>query len=134
MAVAVLVTNAGSGHMIPTGLPSRKIVLTVKATTARGDIHRDSVTFQKILVDRNGNELHRDADILLKGVAVAFDNRIAPQETRRMRFTFKIPKSIPATVNAEVVYLYEPTLLKQESMSIPMNQVQWPRDGGSGKP
>ncbi len=51
-----------------------------------------------------------------------------------MRFTFKIPKSIPATVNAEVVYLYEPTLLKQESMSIPMNQVQWPRDGGSGKP
>ncbi len=133
LTATVLLTNRGSGHMIPTGLPSRKIVLTVKAITARGDIHRDSMTFQKILVDRDGNELHRDSDILLRGVSVALDNRIAPLETRKLRFSFRIPKSVPAKVQAEVIYLYEPMLLKQESMSIPMNQVEWPDSKGGAQ-
>jgi hypothetical protein len=130
LTATVQVTNRGSGHMIPTGLPSRKIVLNVQAITERGNVHRDSMTFQKILVDREGNELTKDSDILLRGVSVAFDNRIAPQETRQLRFTFRIPQTIPAKVKAEITYLYEPMLLKQESMSILMNQTEWPGNGG----
>lgn len=130
LLATILVTNRGSGHMIPTGLPSRKIVLTVKAVTSGGNVHIDSVKFQKILADRDGKELDKDSDILLRGVSVAFDNRIAPQETRRLKFNFRIPKEVPAKVMAEITYLYEPMLLKQESMSIPMNQAEWPMDGG----
>jgi hypothetical protein len=127
LVVTVLVTNQGSGHMIPTGIPSRKLILSVEALTPRGSVHRESATFQKILVDREGNELHRDTDILLRGVRVAFDNRIAPKETRRLRFSFRIPPEEGVRIRAEISYIYEPMLLKQEIMEIPMGQALWPK-------
>jgi hypothetical protein len=37
---------------------------------------------------------------------------------------------MPVKLKAEITYLYEPMLLKQESMSIPMTQAEWPSDGG----
>ncbi len=52
--VKVSVDNKGAGHMVPTGSPSRKVLLTLTATAANGMSARQEYTFQRVVVDAAG--------------------------------------------------------------------------------
>ena len=106
----------------------------MEVITEKGQVHRETVTFQKILLDREGNELHRDAQILLKGVSVAFDNRIAPLETRRLVFNFRITDSVPVKVKAEIIWttsapLVADTLGEEQDGDILAGRPRYPHRG-----
>ena len=62
-----------------------------------------------------------DSDIMLNGKSVAKDNRIAPGEVRGEEFCFDVPDNLKAEVNAYVVYLYKPLLLRETEMKIEMD-------------
>lgn len=109
--VRVAIRNAGSGHAVPTGHPSRRLLLKVEARSApNGSLLGEGArTYQKQLLDGSGRVLVRDAD-LMRAQSVS-DNRIAPREVRVESFTFPIPEGEPVRVRAELEYVYRSHIL-----------------------
>jgi hypothetical protein len=106
--VRLLVSNTGAGHRVPTGMPSRKLVLEVEAETSTGKIYKDQTVFRKIVVDSEGREILRDGEMFTRAAAVRMDNRIPPGEQRRAGFSFLIPSTQRAELTARLVYEFSP--------------------------
>jgi hypothetical protein len=110
ISVVVYVTNAEAGHSLPTGIPSRKVILTVKLLDPRGqELESKEVVYRRVLVDGEGREIPEEniKDMFLKATSVKSDNRIRPKETRREEFTFPLPKGIGGTLLVESYLYYE---------------------------
>lgn len=123
MTVHVDVTNAGSGHRVPTGVPTRKLILFCEVRIPGGKVYKEKIVYEKAIFDAEGFELTSDADIMLGlGRSVWKDNRIFPKETRKETFTFYLPKNKEARISVWVDYLYEPVILQETEMRIEMNR------------
>jgi len=123
MTVHVDVTNTGSGHRVPTGVPTRKLILYCEIRIPGGKVYKEKIIYEKAIFDSEGFELKNDSDIMLgMGVSVAKDNRIFPKETRKEIFTFYLPKNKEAKIAVWVDYLYEPLILQETEMRIEMNR------------
>jgi hypothetical protein len=118
LVVTVSLTNQGAGHMVPTGLPGRAIVLdTIVRIGGKQELSRKQV-YQRILLDDKGNEIKKVAKFFLDARAIAQDNRIAPKEVRTERFSFNVPPGDPVEVAAKVYYLYEPFLVEKKQIQV----------------
>jgi len=125
LTVNIDITNNGSGHRVPTGIPTRKLILYCEVKIPGGNTYKDKIVYEKVLFDKNGVELKSDADIMLgSGASIAKDNRIYPKETRKERFTFYVPDGKKAMVTAWVDYLYTPAILQETEMRVEMNRDQ----------
>jgi hypothetical protein len=121
MRAVVEITNAGSGHMIPTGIPSRELLLDAQLLDSNGTVVETvSHSFKKTVVDENHNELRTDTDIILKGAGISKDNRIAPGETVEIPFFFAASAKKKYLVKATLSYKYNPLVLKEEEILIEM--------------
>jgi hypothetical protein len=109
--VTVAIRNTGSGHAVPTGHPSRRLVLKVQVRSATSGslLGETTRTYQKQLLDGNGTLLVRDAD-LLRARAVS-DSRIAAHEVRTETFSFPLSPGEPVRVQAEIEYVYRSHIL-----------------------
>lgn len=129
MIVHAELTNFGAGHMVPTGSPSKKLVLKV---SVKADGHRPleaQLVYQKILADDKGRHLNTDCDIMLEGARLVMDNLLAPGESRQEELAFPVPRGIEAQVRAQLFYNYEPMVLQEVSTEIEMAEVGL-RSGG----
>jgi len=117
LIVDVEVENVGSGHMIPTGVPSREVVVSLEAQVNRRSFRQER-RYRKVVADANYHVLGRDYEMLLRGARVLNDNRIAPRETRSERFTFSVPATGRVELRAAATYVYRPMILKQEMLKI----------------
>lgn len=123
MTVRVSLTNTGSGHRVPTGIPTRKLILYCEVRAPGGKVYKDRIVYEKAIFDENGYELTSDADIMLgRGRSLAKDNRIYPKETRSESFTFYVPGNRRASVSVWVDYLYTPVIMQETEMRIEMNR------------
>jgi hypothetical protein len=118
LIATVAVTNSGSGHKVPTGFPTRKLILSVTVTLPRGKVLEEERVYQKVLLNEEGDRIIRDSEIITEPVRMAQDNRIEPGERREEVFTFRVPPKKDAFVSARVTYLYKPILLQETEMSI----------------
>ncbi len=118
----VAVTNAGSGHAIPTGMPSRRLILTIEAKTTRKTVYTEQRVFQKVVTDAEGAELHKEGDFFIKGAKISKDTRIRPGETRQEAFSFTAPPSIDLDVSALVTYAYEPLILQKGEIIVDVSR------------
>ena len=101
------VTNFKAGHKLPTGIPNRKLHLHVDLFDSEGLlVDSAEIVFGRIIVDDEGNVLEDVTDQFLRGARELSDNRIAPKETRRSRFTFPRPPG-EEFILAEVSVIYE---------------------------
>ena len=110
ISVVVYVTNAEAGHSLPTGIPSRKVMLTVKLLDPGGqELESREVVYRRVLLDGEGTEIPEEniKDMFLKATSVKSDNRIRPKETRREEFTFPLPKGIRGSLLVESTLDYE---------------------------
>jgi hypothetical protein len=114
LLVVVYVTNAESGHRLPTGIPSRQVILRVRLLSPRAElagsvVGEKEVIYKRVLIDVEGREISDDnmKDMLLKAVGVKSDNRIYPRETRREEFKFPISDVTGEEVIVESVLRYE---------------------------
>ena len=123
LSVEVAVTNEGSGHMIPTGIPSRELVLTVTATTS-SHVLTQQRRFRKVLADKDGRVLTRDFEMLLRATSVVADNRIGPRERRVERFGFAVPATGTVKVTATVSYVYSPLVIDQREINIELARAE----------
>lgn len=123
LEVDVEVENVGSGHMIPTGVPSREVVATVEARIGKR-VYRQERRYRKVVADEKYHVLDRDYEMLLRGARVLNDNRIGPRETRRERFTFFVPSSGRVELHATASYVYTPMILKRELLKIQLGTAE----------
>ena len=120
--VTVEITNAESGHKLPTGLPVRKLVLQVTLKNQNNvEISSARKVFRKVLVDKYGTVIENAADMFLKAANIFSDNRIGPKERRVENFVFTLPKGIKEyTIDAVLNYEYTRQLLTNEPVKIQM--------------
>jgi hypothetical protein len=112
LELAVAVRNVGSGHAVPTGHPSRRLLLKVEVRAAGNGslLAEDTRTFQKQLLEGGGRILVRDSDIMLRAREVR-DTRITPGQSRTETFAFSVPQGEAVRVRAAVEYLYRSHIL-----------------------
>ena len=121
--VVVKVTNVGSGHMVPTGLPTRKLVLKVEVKTADGKtIAQASKVYQKILTDGNGRVITEDS-LIWYSKKVVYDNRLIPLlGGRSEEFSFNLPRKRGSYyITTSISYLYEPSISQKQKMEMVMD-------------
>jgi RNase P subunit RPR2 len=117
--VVVGVSNVGSGHMVPTGIPSRKLILLVELKTPNEYFSQQRI-YQKIMLDESGKEIKKENEVFQKAAQVSFDNRLRPRETRIERFAFAMPKNKNITISARVEYLYKASVLRPTEIRVKM--------------
>jgi hypothetical protein len=121
LQVKVRITNIGSGHMVPTGLPTRKLLLQVVGKTSKEEIPIGEIVYQKLLLNSDRKEILKDSEVFYKAKSLAMDNRLAPRESRIETFKFPAPKgieSIMLNVVAKVFYQYSPIIMERKEMKI----------------
>ncbi len=123
ISVEVLVENVGSGHMVPTGMPSREIVLIVSLQDGERTENRER-RYRKVISDKEDRVLERDFELLLRGWNIVTDNRIGPREKRIERFSFPSPGSGKLRVRATVTYEYVPMVLDQREINIELGTAE----------
>lgn len=116
--VEVDVTNQGAGHMVPTGSPLRRLILRVHAAPFSGKTYDEERDFTRVVADRNGKILNREDLVFIKAAKVVSDTRLAPNETRKELFTFKVPQGVPSTVEADFIYYYSPMATTQAQQQV----------------
>lgn len=110
LSIVVYITNSEAGHSLPTGIPSRRVILTVKLLDPKGEVVGEKeVVYRRVLVDGEGKEISEKniKDMFLKAVALKSDNRIKPKETRREEFIFPLTKRMGKALTAESTLRYE---------------------------
>jgi hypothetical protein len=123
ISVEVLVENVGSGHMVPTGIPSREIVLTVAVHDGERTETRKR-RYRKVIADKDDRVLTRDFELMLRGRKIVSDNRIRPREQRIEWFSFPSPGSGKLKVRAAVTYEYAPMVLDQREINIELGTAE----------
>ena len=123
--VDLIVENSGSGHYVPTGIPTRKLILTCSITTGGKPVKAKKIIYEKILFDEKGRELTTDTELLLGyGTQVVKDNRLAPGEARKEKLVFYVEPGGEILVSARVDYVYSPRIIQQEKMEVEMNSAE----------
>lgn len=122
LEVLVMITNAESGHMLPTGIPIRSLALNVVLKSADGiEISTVRKVYRKVLTDAYGTIIENVLDMFLNATDVYSDNRIGPKETRVERFTFELPKKVKDyNIETTLSYEYRRPVLTEEFISIEM--------------
>lgn len=125
-AVEVEVANVGSGHSIPTGLPTRKLILEVILFSDGREVRRFEQRYQKVLLDDQGRPIIEDHRAMLSAKTIREDTRLRPGERRVERFVASVPSSGALRAEAVLRYVYEPELLLRQTMSIDMGSDKSP--------
>jgi hypothetical protein len=92
ITVEVAVTNFKAGHKLPTGIPTRKMKLTIDLFDREGELLESRrEVYSRVIVDSDGKVLEDVTEQFLRGAREAGDTRISPKETRREHFVFPRP-------------------------------------------
>lgn len=116
--VEVEIANVGSGHSIPTGMPTRKLILEVVLFCDGKEVQRFERPYQRVLLDRHGQPITDDHRAILEARTVRDDNRLRAGERRIERFFAAVPSKGALRAEMKFRYYYAPELLLRESMSI----------------
>jgi len=106
--VKVRLRNVGAGHAVPTGSPTRKVILRVEVMTGSGQRVRQERIYQRIVLDQWGTEIRRDSLLFTGARAIARDTRLAPAEERVEEFLLPVSADENLTITAALIYLYSP--------------------------
>jgi hypothetical protein len=117
--VEVQVANTGSGHSIPTGMPTRKLILDVVLYAGDRQVRRFQLHYQKSVVDASGEILANDHSVLLDADSILEDTRLRAGERRLERFYATVSnKQEVLKAEASLTYFYRPELMLRQDMSI----------------
>ena len=118
ITVEVELENSGSGHYVPTGIPTRRLLLSCVIKMSGTKALKQKVVYEKVIFDKNGKELTKDSDIMLGlGTQIVKDNRLAPGEKRKVRLVYFTNPDVEVAVSAWVEYVYSPNLAQPAEMT-----------------
>ena len=103
--VSISVKNTNAGHKIPTGVPTRALILRINVMDKNHEvIFTSEEVFTKTLLDEKGNFLWEDTDVFLKAYSIYEDNRIPPGQTHFSSISFSADKDEEISVEAKLYY------------------------------
>lgn len=120
--VEVELTNVGSGHAVPTGIPTRKLILWLELRTPT-EYYSQNKIYQRLLQDKEGKISEKMIDLFQRASAVAVDNRLKPRDTKKESFVFAAPKSKKFTVTARLEYFFAANVLSPAEIKVKMAEV-----------
>ena len=88
--VEVVIQNQAAGHWLPTGMPSRRMVLEVSTRWA-DEVHSERTVFGREVVDADGRTLTSVAAMMLRGARIVRNTRLRPRQSRQLSFTLPVP-------------------------------------------
>jgi len=106
--VRVTVSNDGAGHSVPTGMPGRRIILSVDVNAGRGVTHEEQRVYGKSFKDAKGKQIDHVGDYFGTGVLLQADTRIGPDEIRNEDFRFEVPEGSSAYLTVRLHYEHAP--------------------------
>ncbi len=106
VSVEIVVSNVGSGHCFPTGMPLHRAVLEVNLTDRQRPLGRRDIEFAKLLLDKDGAPITREYEAFLDARAAGGDTRIKPKEDRSVVVTFYDVEPLEGLVEASLWYQY----------------------------
>jgi cytochrome c554/c'-like protein len=124
--IEVEVANVGSGHSLPTGLPTRRLVLEVVMFAGKQEVRRFERNYQKVLLDEHGGPIVDDYKVMLGARALREDTRLRPGERRLERFMAEAPSNGDLGAEAMLRYVYEPEITTRQAMSIDLGAARYP--------
>lgn len=104
----VQLKNTGAGHSVPTGMPSRRVILEMKIRTSDGKTFEERRSYGQVFADASGVPIKKDSGYFTRGVKLSADNRLASDEQRIETFRFPIPRKVTAYVNLRLHYEHSP--------------------------
>lgn len=104
--VYIKVTNKGSGHCFPTGLPMHRAVLEVLLENEGNDVARREIPFQMVMEDAQGRALTHEYEVFVKAARIRDDTRIKPNEERMIDIPFRNITAHQLTMTATLYYKY----------------------------
>jgi hypothetical protein len=114
----VEVANIGSGHSIPTGLPTRRLVLETVFFSDGREVRRFERSYEKALLDADGQRITEDHRAILDARKILHDNRLRPGERRVERFVASVPRKGKLHADMRLRYSYEPEVFSRQRISI----------------
>lgn len=121
--VKVVVTNAAAGHMIPTGIPTRRLVLKLVAKVKDSVVYEAERLYERVLADKDNRPLSKDWEIMLHSAKVVRDTRLKPREPREEFFNFHAPDDDPLVINVALSYDYSPQIMDRTDMHLELKSV-----------
>jgi hypothetical protein len=106
--VEVLVHNKGAGHSVPTGMPTRRIVLTTEVEGSRSGKQKQTRVYGTTVQDRTGTIVDHDSAVITSGAKFVSNTRLQPAERRIESFDFKIDPDENVDVRTILTYRYNP--------------------------
>ncbi|MEW5901370.1 MAG: multiheme c-type cytochrome [Acidobacteriota bacterium] len=117
--VEVEVANIGSGHAVPTGIPSRKLILWLELRTPNEYFAQNRI-YQRLLKDQAGRNVEKVLDLFQNASEVAVDTRLKPREPKSESFVFATPKNKKITITARLEYLYVANTMSPTEIRVKM--------------
>ena len=104
--VYLKVSNVGSGHCFPTGLPMHRAVLEVTIRNGQELLGRREIPFERSLLDERGRRIEREHEAFLRAVKVRRDTRLKPDEVRSIEVVFRDVEASRLSIHAALSYEY----------------------------
>ncbi|HKQ60337.1 MAG TPA: multiheme c-type cytochrome [Candidatus Polarisedimenticolaceae bacterium] len=105
LLLEVTLWNRGAGHAVPTGMPGRRVILTVRVETYPARPQEQQRVYTRTFQRPGGALVDQDSGYFVDGVRELSDSRLRPDERRVETFRFATDPS--ASVHYDVKLLYE---------------------------
>jgi len=103
VSLRVNIENRAAGHWLPTGMPSRQLVLEV--STQWGDrVHSEDVVFGRKIFNADDELLTSVARMILEGTRVSIDTRLRPGQSRDIIHVLPAPQDAEVTLVVRCYY------------------------------
>lgn len=112
--VYIKITNVGSGHCFPTGLPMHRAVLEVTLRDGATTVGRREIPFEIVMLDKSGRPLRREHEVFVEAARIRSDTRLKPNEARTIDVTFRDVKASRLAVTATLYYEYSTETLIED--------------------
>jgi len=103
VSVRVNIENRAAGHWLPTGMPSRQLVLEV-STRWDDRIHSKEVVFGRKVFNADDELLTSVARMILEGAKVSIDTRLRPGQNRDVVQVLPAPQDAQVTLVVRCFY------------------------------
>lgn len=104
--VYLRVSNVGSGHCFPTGMPMHRAALEVTIRQGSEQVGHREIPFEIVMVDSKGKQIEREHEVFFKAARVRSDSRLKPDESRPIEIVFRDVTASRLVLRAALFYEY----------------------------
>ncbi len=100
------VTNKGSGHCFPTGLPMHRAVLEITLRDGSAAVGMREIPFEIVMLTKDGKPISTEHEAFTVAARIRSDTRLKPNEARRIEVAFDKVKATRLSLSATLFYEY----------------------------